>query len=305
MALNMLGWTRRKVCRQLDDTIFIGPLQEVLLWYSTYKSLCANLGIRVAEEVADKAFGVSEKGSILGLSFDLSLWTWSMDRLKADKILRLLHLVASDRHLLQRDLAKLVGKLTFYADIFCAKWERSFFLEHLDNKKKDDPTPVTVTENMVSQADWWIDQINMMLVHPAPIPPPSPPQRSHNLVIFPDAAGGKGAAGTGYGAVVWTWPRVYVAHYWPESVRSGLSKEGEELCNKMYLLEAVAILAGLVADVDKVRNNAVAVHTDNAACVFGYRRKHSQELLGWTVLKAAHDVSRGLNASLTVEKVRR
>ena len=41
-----------------------------------------------------------------------------MDEVKALKLIRLLHLVATDKSLRQCDLAKLVGKLTFYMDIF-------------------------------------------------------------------------------------------------------------------------------------------------------------------------------------------
>lgn len=164
---------------------------------------------------------------------------------------------------------------------------------------------MVVTKGMVSQAEWWIEQIHMMMEHPAPIPDPMGGEKSTRLTIFPDAAGGKGAPGTGYGAVVWTWPRVYVCHYWPEAVRTGATAEGEELANKLYFLESVAILAGLLADVDKVRNSAVAVFTDNAACVTGFKKKHSHELLGWSALKAANEVAHGLNATLAVEKVRR
>ena len=187
----------------------------------------------------------------------------------------------------------------------CRRWERSFLLEQLDHRVKDDPTPVLVTDGMVSQAEWWIEQIWMRAEHPAPIPDPLDPKRSHKLVIFPDAAGGKGAPGTGYGAVVWTWPRTFVCHFWPEAIRSGLSVDGEELANKMFFLESVAILAGLLADVDSVRNSGVAVYTDNSACVAGFRKKHSVELLGWSVLKAAEEVAHGLNASLEVLKIRR
>ena len=162
-----------------------------------------------------------------------------------------------------------------------------------------------VTKGMVSQADWWISQVHVMMSHPARIPDPRNPRRSSRVIIFPDAAGGKGAPGTGYGAVVWSWPRVFVCHFWPETVRSGFSEGGEELANKLFLLEAVAILAGLVADINKIRNNAVTCYTDNSGCVAGFRKKHSKEMLGWSVLKAAQDVASGLNASLSVEKVRR
>ena len=118
LTLNILGWRRSSVCRQLDNTIFIGQLLETLRWYETYREVCASLEIRVAEEVADKAFGVTTRGALLGLVFDLSAWTWSMDIPKAEKLLRLLHLIASDKQIRQRDLSKLCGKLNFYMDIF-------------------------------------------------------------------------------------------------------------------------------------------------------------------------------------------
>ena len=53
----------------------------------------------------------------------------------------------------------------------------------------------------------------------------------------------------------------------------------------MMLLEAVAILAGVAAAPDLIRNKAVKVFTDNAACVFGFKKKHSQEILAHSVLK--------------------
>ena len=102
----------------MDDTIFLGPRAETETWYTTYKSVCKLLNIQVAEEVAAKAFGVTDTGSVLGLILNLTTWTWSMDEVKALKLIRLLHLVATDKNLRQRDLAKLVGKLTFYMDIF-------------------------------------------------------------------------------------------------------------------------------------------------------------------------------------------
>ena len=305
LAIHILMWRRSMICRELDDTIFIGLLEDAKTWYSTYKAVCARLGVRLADEVKDKAFGPRDKGTLLGLDFDLASWTWSMSASKADKILTLLHLVASDRSITQSDLAKLCGKINFYMDIFQGRWERSFFLEKLDCKTKRDPTVVSVSADMVSQARWWIAQINMRLVYPARIPDPRNPQRSTCVTIFPDAAGGRGAPGTGYGAILWTWPRVFVCHFWPESIRGPDSVTGMDFSNKLFMLEAVAILAGIIADTAKLRNRMVRVYTDNSACVAGFKKRHSHELLGWTALKAAKDVADGLNASLAVEKIRR
>ena len=122
LTLHILSWRRDTVCRQMDDTIFLGPRAETETWYTTYKGVCKLLNIQVAEEVAAKAFGVTDTGSVLGLILNLTTWTWSMDEAKALKLVRLLHLVATDKRLLQRDLAKLVGKLNFYMDIFSGRY---------------------------------------------------------------------------------------------------------------------------------------------------------------------------------------
>ena len=117
LVLHILNWKRDTICRQLDDTIFLGNKDDTVTWYTTYKEVCQELKVHVAPEVAAKAFGVTQKGSVLGLIFDLESFTWSMDWEKALKLIRLLHLIATDRKLLQRDLAKITGKINFYMDI--------------------------------------------------------------------------------------------------------------------------------------------------------------------------------------------
>ena len=121
LVLHILSWKRDMICRQLDDTIFLGNKDDTVTWYTTYKDVCRELRVRVAPEVAAKAFGVTQKGSVLGLIFDLESFTWSMDWEKALKLIRLLHLIATDRKLLQRDLGKITGKINFYMDIFLGR----------------------------------------------------------------------------------------------------------------------------------------------------------------------------------------
>ena len=164
---------------------------------------------------------------------------------------------------------------------------------------------VTVTPNMRSQAKWWDRRIIMASMKPGKIPDYRPMSPVDGVHVFTDSAGGLGGPGSGFGAAVWTWPRSYVAHYWPPAIRLNTPVDGEKLANKLMFLESTAVLAGITAAPDKVRGRHITVHCDNAAAVFGFARRHCKELLAYSALKAATDVAAGLGATLAVNKIRR
>ena len=77
-----------------------------------------------------------------------------------------------------------------------------------------------MTPGLVSQARWWATTIAATLDVNMTLPDPRGWSPAHVLNIYPDASGGLNAAGSGFGAVVWSQPQqVYVAHFWPKIIR--------------------------------------------------------------------------------------
>ena len=311
MALHMAKLSRDKAIRQLDDNVLIGPEEEVVTGYEAYKSLAKTIGVRVAPEERDKAFGPQTYGAVLGFVFNIKDWNWTMDHDKAAKICRLLFRIVEDGQISQGELQTLVGKIGFYHPLFQgAKFERTFFLNAVDLSKPKSSL-VTITPGLVSQARWWATTIAATLDVNMTLPDPRGWFPAHVLNIYPDASGGLNAAGSGFGAVVWSQPQVYVAHFWPQCIRQnvvinpGPGFEEQRLAHHTMFLESVAVISGLLAAPELIRNVPVAIHCDNSGVVAGFLKGHSSESLAWTVLKAVRDIAQAFNCPVEIRKVTR
>ena len=310
MALHMAGLARSSALRQLDDNVFIGREQEVRRAYETYNQLALDIGVRVAPEEQDKAFGPQTSGAILGFTFNTETWTWSMEEKKAVKIIRLLYKISEDRDISQGELQSLTGKIGFYWPLFDGLYERTFFLEAVEAKAPKN-SKVQVTDNMVSQAKWWIRNITAAMENNLALPDPRGWFPAASVSIFPDASGGLNQPGSGLGAVVWEKQQIYVAHFWPPCIRLnqlisiGDGFEPTRLAYHTMFLESVAALCGLLAAPELVRGRAVVLHVDNSGVVSGFVKGHSTESLAWTVLKAIRDIGKALDCPIEIRKVRR
>jgi len=104
MALHMASIARDKAIRQLDDNVLIGTKEEVITGYEAYKSLAKTIGVRIAPEERDNAFGPQTYGAVLGFEFNIKDWNWTMDHDKAAKIRRLLFRIIEDNQISQGEL---------------------------------------------------------------------------------------------------------------------------------------------------------------------------------------------------------
>ena len=99
---------------------------------------------------------------------------------------------------------------------------------------------------MHSQAGWWIRTITAALEAPMSLPDPRGWTPASAVPVYPDASGGLNPAGTGFGAVVWLDFQIYVAHFWPPSIRLntpvplGPGFSEQKLAHHTYFLESVA-----------------------------------------------------------------
>ena len=311
LALHLANMPRKMAVRQLDDNVLIGSPSEVWAAYNTFLQLSKEIGVRVSPEEAGKAFGPQEFGAILGFNFDVRNWSWSMDQDKATKIMRLLCEITEDGAITHGSLDTLIGKIGFYWPLFGGRFERTFlFLAQDESALSQDP--VTVTPQLQSQARWWLLKIRAKLEAPNSLPDPRSPFPASQLSLFPDAAGGIGPPGSGFGAVAWFEDtQHYVAHFWPPSIRNneevnpGGNCPPQKLAYHTMFLEAVAALSSILICPERLMNSTAVVYSDNSGVISGFKRGHSAETLAQCVIKACIEVAQGLNCKLDIRKVTR
>ena len=311
LALHLANMPRRMAVRQLDDNVFIARPAEVWTAYNTFLKLATEIGVKVSPEEDGKAFGPQESGAILGFNFNVKSWSWTMDQDKATKIMRLLCEILVDGATTHSQLDTLVGKLGFYWPLFGGRFERTFLFLAQDEKALG-RDPVTVTPQLQSQARWWLLKIRSRLENPDNLPDPRSPFPASQLSLYPDAAGGIGPLGSGFGAVAWFEDtQHWVAHYWPPTIRDneevnpGGNCPPQRLAFHTMFLEAVAALASILICPERLMNSAAVIYTDNSGVVSGFERGHSSETLAQCAIKACIEVAQGLNCKLDIRKVTR
>ena len=296
------GTPRHYCLRQLDDAMIIADLPQVEAWYKAYEDVCSFVNVRLAGvECPAKACAPTQSGQLLGINVDLSLWTWTLDETKANKILILLFEVLQNEGISTGNMAKLTGKLTHYAPIFGGKWERGF-LYYSFCPNDPDHKVVKTTLNIKSQAAWWVRCLGTGLKH-TPIPLPWTPVSAAPVMLYADAAGpGHGGAG----AIAFEEMVTAAFIPWPEYLdKSRAAPSGAMMSTNMTTLEAIAGLLALTMDPDRVRNKSVCLVTDNVAFTYAWKAGHSRDPYTYTVCKAIETVSRALNARLEIRHQKR
>ena len=115
---------RNAVAKVLDDCICINTKEVVEKWSKSYLSVCKKVGVRLAPLDNVKAFLCSQTGTLLGVDFDFTKKTWTMDVLKINKILYILFDILHNSFISESKLETLCGKLTHYMVILGGQHER-------------------------------------------------------------------------------------------------------------------------------------------------------------------------------------
>ena len=295
--------TPRHYCmRQLDDAMIIASLIRVKSWYEAYEMVCKIIGVRLAGvECPAKACAPSSSGQLLGINVDLSLWTWTLDEVKANKIFFLLFKILQCEEISSGEMSKLSGKLTHYSPIFKGKWERGFIIHSFSPSDPKDKM-IRTTLNIKSQAAWWVRCLGAGLKH-TPIPLPWTPASADPVLLYADAAGpGHGGAG----AIAFENMVTAAFVPWPEYLNRGrAAPSGAMMSTNMTTLEAIAGLLALTMDPDRVRNKSVCLTTDNVAFTYAWAEGHSRDPYTYTVCKAIETVARSLNTRLEIRHQKR
>ena len=301
---------RARTLKQLDDVCGFSRQQSVVdCFYNAYADVAEEVGIKLADvSDPDKCFSPRQAGTILGLEYDSTTWSWSFSDKKAVKIMTLLKLVIENKYVTIGDLKSLAGRLEFYHMIMgsSGKFERGFIISasNISEVKTD---KVKCTSALISQCWWWARAITVALKH-SPIPDPYVWEPMVTFGLYPDAAGGGNMKiGRGLGVVL----EIDGVCHWSFLGHSELIKmndktiSGDRVGLKMTFLEACAALLGICSMAKLLANKPIVVYCDNIGTVYGYSKGYSRCLYAYTALKAIEVVARGINARVFFRKTPR
>ena len=298
---------RRLVNQVLDDCVICGTKGDgtVNRFYKAYRDIAKKVGVSLADESdADKAFSASGSGKVLGITYNLENWTWSLSEDKLNPLLLELQAIVEKDISENKAIMSVNGKLNHYMWLVKGgPWQRGFLL-----KAQCETNPsgfkIKVSQLAKEQTAWWITNLHAAKEFSS-IPDPRAMGSMSPILIYTDAAGGNpGKIGNGVGSFCPPGSWSYMP--WPELIRSNRpNSDGMKFAHKMCSLEGLAVLVGLVSIPDRVRNKEVHILCDNAAFVAAFRKKHSSCSYAYTVAKAINDVAEGLGAVAKVIKTKR
>ena len=182
-------------------------------------------------------------------------------------------------------------------------WQRGFLLA-MQVEKASASLMIPVTDLARRQASWWIDHIRVAGMGSS-IPDPRPMESMVPRKIFTDAAGGSNSLiKNGAGGICPPHDWFYLP--WPKLIRKNTANKYDvKFAHKLSCLEGFACLLGLATVPNLARNKDVAILTDNSGFVGIFKKKHSSCPYSYTIAKAIHDVSIGLNCVVHIKKTPR
>ena len=277
------------VCRHLDDNTNVSPANSDLCerFTSTYKDICAQLNIHLAEDCPklEKAFSNSTKGRVLGINFDSSDLSWSLPEEKRQKILRKVHLGLSNKLLDVTNMQKLMGHLNYVSSMcpFLNGFKRNMFDDLGYALRHNHPLVRLSAESRRDLLVWTGFLMDTVGRFPIPSPPCHPPLFHKQFTS--DAAGcadsntshdTPGCASIGLsedGEVVFAF-RIW----WKKAfITERLDREGKRFGNKTTFLESIGLLLPFLLIPSSLRNQHIVLGVDNMGCVYAWSNKYSKE----------------------------
>ena len=304
------GMQISRIPQCVDDVIPCGPkgCPKMRSFIKEYRDFAEEVGIKLAtntgDNLANKCFGISTEGDLLGINFNTENWTWKVPEEKTRLVLHQIKKILDKGEATLEEMDSLIGRMTSYMEVVeGGRWERGFllpFFTHETRKSKKMKINFLVREQLM----WW--KCAMLIGRNGwTIRPIKPRFPSHFLNMHCDAAGGSQGTNNGFGGILWLTGarRPWTRGTWKSWIHTGEKKEwGKDFVHALSTLESLAILMSLFAFRDYVRNNAVVNWCDNSGSVFGMLKGRSCDLFLYTVNKAITDLAQGLNCRLEVRK---
>ena len=295
--------------QHLDDLCAVGKEDDnsVERFYKTYREVCETIGVKLAEDDdPEKSFSPRTTGSMLGLWFDSTSWTWW---LSPDKIARYVNdiqdLLDTDESTL--DVVQSVVGKCMYIKIMLpgSQYHVSYLIRAAIGE--DPKLKVHITPPIRRQLEWWKTMIRLCRGMPIPIIFPDEVPNDAKFADS-DASGGTtdpAKKGRGVGCVLereWAWLA------WPTYINSNKVSKccGVQWRHKLSFLELTGHALHIFCFPEKVMNNVVGTYIDNIGTVTMAQKGYVVKcLITDTLLRAINFVATNLNATAYVKKISR
>jgi len=309
------------VFRTLDDVPVVTPASSSAgpRFAAVYSSLCRRLNISLAAQCPslDKAFADSTVGTVLGIRFDTTHLTWTVNPVKRDAILQDIAAAVSGQLLSLEDMQHLMGVLNDFGQMcpFLKAFKlplNRFLARLLRRPEVHRRLPVQATADLRV----WAAVVEASAAS-LPIPHrPVPPSLSA-LHFVSDAAGARyvtvkrrriptekpgdrGAAAVGItsSGSIWfcarvTWPTFLLLHARDE-------RDKAYGC-KSTTLELVGLLLPILTIPHVLQGREVCLHVDNIAAVYGWENRGvKNDTSASVLLRALHIISSYLGCTVHV-----
>jgi hypothetical protein len=317
LAIAESGIPRRFVRRAVDDQPTATPAG--ISWgekfVSTYKRICKDLNIDLAEDCADcdKAYTNTKCGKVLGVWFRSTDLTW---RLPEEKITQYLHSIAEiadSQSVTLNDMQALMGRMNFLCMMcpflkgfrFNLNKELSIRIECESicaGIGKEVRADLMVHARVLSNGGW------LPIAKDLAAPPPSVEEFTSDAAGPPDykaLSDNIGCAVVGFnceGSMV-----LALQYYWPKDFIAILKDEdGTRFGNKTTTLECIGMLLPLVVAPELVANRHVVLKVDNIACVYGFENGQVRgDVTASVLIRAARVIAAYLGTVIHVHHVKR
>ena len=325
IVCTMQAIPKKYVHRQLDDVPMIGPQDSKLTetFYAAYQNLCSDINIPLATPCPkhEKAFEPSTFGTVLGIHFNSETLTWSVSKAKKNKLLHLIHAFSTSNTCNLKDIQRLIGKLTDFAQMCTFMKGYKFNLLSLLHKFNGNPSlRKLIPANVKSDLAIWRQAIETAF-NGLPIPGIIDEPPLSNLTFISDAAGAviswkngkrinltkpntRGVASIGYNNET-----IFFAGLiqWPETLlTTAKSFHGKFFGSKSATLEMVGLLIPFLSIPRQLWGRHIILEVDNTAVQFGWQKRYSSADPETSILlRALHVIEAYLHCRIYVKHVKR
>ncbi len=317
LAIAESGIPRRFVRRAVDDQPTATPAGSSWgeKFVNTYKRICKDLNIELAEDCADcdKAYTNSKCGKVLAVWFRSSDLTWKLPDEKISQYLHSISEIAGSQTVTLSDMQSLMGKMNFLC-MMCS-FLKSFrfnlnreLSKRIENDSlcaaigKEAKTELMVHARILEKGGW------LPIARDLSAPPPSAVEFTSNAAGLPDnkkLSEKIGCAVVGFdceGSMV-----LSLQYHWPHDFITTLKdEEGTRFGNKTTTLECIGMLLPLVTAPELTANRHVILKVDNIACVYGFENGQVRgDVTASILIRAAKVIAAYLGTVIHIRHVKR
>lgn len=300
--------------RTLDDQVCVcADLTLHSKFVNAYLNVCDQLNVPLAQCDGKKAFIMKKAGTILGVHFDATSLSWSLEDEKIDRYLLTLDSIKRQPTASLKDMQKLNGIINVVV-VMCPhlRFFRSAIIQDLKRAHKS--KHIELSPDCKDLINMWLRLLTDLRSR-FPLCPPVPDTHDNLLTFVTDAAGlsqdqiaarphdvGVGACGVdGQGKIYYTGQA-----FWPLYFISARDDRGIFCGFKTTSLELLGWFLPLYHNRLSLSNGEIKICVDNLSSVFAFKNGRSH-IDNWAsfLLTSLMFVLTALNCRLRVEYLRR